>query len=244
LLDPVVDAIHQLEADRPLLCQLLSVWRKLLKHAEEFERQQPTRATNVAATFKRRHLIHSDDAHYAAFLLDPINFSQNNLGTWMPPFDDLDDAEIERAHACLKMLAGPDGEDACNELSSLEAVGVKARTLPELTKRITDENGKVQVASIEARVNFWASSAAATAFPKLAAVTPTAFLTLNADLAHVAGAVLRRVCPVLHPAKVLLLSCYATAADVAQGRLTGLQAQVVLVPEGPLRNAWGLSLTT
>jgi hypothetical protein len=66
---------------------------------------------------------------------------------------------------------------------------------------------------------------------------PPPLLTLNADLAHVAGAVLRRVCPVLHPAQVLLLSCYATAADVAQGRLTGLQAQVVLVPEGPLRNA-------
>ena len=61
-------------------------------------------------------------------------------------------------------------------------------------------------------------------------------LTLHADIAHAAGDVLRRVCPALHPAQVLLLSCYATAVDAAQGRLTGVQDQVLLLPAGPLRN--------
>ncbi len=61
-------------------------------------------------------------------------------------------------------------------------------------------------------------------------------LTPDADLAHLAGDVLRRVCPALHPAQALLLSCYATAVDAAQGRLTGVQDQVLLLPAGPLRN--------
>jgi hypothetical protein len=182
LLDPVVDAIHQLEADRPLLSQLLSVWRHLLAHSEAFERQHPTRATNVAAMFQRRHLIHADDAHYASFLLDPINFSKNGVNAWMPPFDQMDQAEVDRVHACLKALAAPDGDAAVEQLNSLEAVGVNAamaRTLPKLTERVEDESGKVQLAPVAARVNFWASSTAVAAYPKLAAAAQR-LLTMHA----------------------------------------------------------------
>lgn len=59
----------------------------------------------------------------------------------------------------------------------------------------------------------------------------------DAGLAHLADVLLRRVCPSLHPAQTLLMAAYATEEDVERGRLTGLDAQRLLVPEGPLRNA-------
>jgi hypothetical protein len=59
----------------------------------------------------------------------------------------------------------------------------------------------------------------------------------DAGLAHLAGVVLRRVCPSLHPAQTLLLAAYSTEDDARRGRLTDLEAQHLLVPDGPLRNA-------
>lgn len=42
LVQPVCDAIHQLEADRPLLSQMRPIWQKLLAHAAEFDAQHAT----------------------------------------------------------------------------------------------------------------------------------------------------------------------------------------------------------
>jgi hypothetical protein len=54
-----------------------------------------------------------------------------------------------------------------------------ARTLPKLTERIEDERGKVQLAPVAARINFWASSTAVAAYPKLAAAVQR-LLTMHA----------------------------------------------------------------
>jgi len=51
-----------------------------------------------------------------------------------------------------------------------------------------------------------------------------------------AAALLRAVCPDLHPAQTLLLAAFADPDHIRQGRLTGLPTQVYLVPEGPVRN--------
>lgn len=52
----------------------------------------------------------------------------------------------------------------------------------------------------------------------------------------VAALVLRGVCPTLHPVQTLLLAAFSTEVHARQGRLTGVEAQRVLMPEGVLRN--------
>lgn len=47
--------------------------------------------------------------------------------------------------------------------------------------------------------------------------------------------VLQQVCPTLHPAQTLLLAAYASAAQIQQGRLSGVSRQRLLIPDGPLR---------
>jgi hypothetical protein len=54
-----------------------------------------------------------------------------------------------------------------------------ARTLPRLTELIEDERGKVQLAPVAACINFWASSTAVAAYPKLAAAAQY-LLTMHA----------------------------------------------------------------
>jgi hypothetical protein len=39
LMQPINDAIHQFEADKPLLSQVLPTWRRLIDHAKEIDRQ-------------------------------------------------------------------------------------------------------------------------------------------------------------------------------------------------------------
>jgi hypothetical protein len=53
---------------------------------------------------------------------------------------------------------------------------------------------------------------------------------------HLATVALKGVCPSLHPVQTLLLAGFSSAVDARQGRLTGLEAQSVLLPQGVLRN--------
>ena len=46
--------------------------------------------------------------------------------------------------------------------------------------------------------------------------------------------VLGQVCPILHPAQVLLCAAFSTVTDVQQGRLTRVGSQRLLLPAGPL----------
>jgi hypothetical protein len=64
------------------------------------------------------------------------------------------------------------------QLRNLEALAVSTdiiRFRSVLTKRTTDESGKVQVATIAARVNIWASSDVMGAYTNLAAVRAAPF---------------------------------------------------------------------
>jgi hypothetical protein len=54
-----------------------------------------------------------------------------------------------------------------------------ARTLPKLTELIEDESGRLQLAPVAARANFWASSTAVAADPSLAAAAQR-LLTMHA----------------------------------------------------------------
>jgi hypothetical protein len=46
---------------------------------------------------------------------------------------------------------------------------------------------------------------------------------------------LRLICPALHPLQTLLLAAFSTTQHAQQGRLSGVAAQHLLIPEGPLR---------
>ena len=48
--------------------------------------------------------------------------------------------------------------------------------------------------------------------------------------------VLTAVCPTLHPAQTLLLAVFASEDHAAQGRLSNVNAQRCLIPDGPLRH--------
>jgi hypothetical protein len=58
--------------------------------------------------------------------------------------------------------------------------------------------------------------------------TTPAWVPLAALLLHLA-------CPTLHPLQTLLLSAFSSPVHAGQGRLTGVDAQRILIPEGPLR---------
>jgi exonuclease III len=51
----------------------------------------------------------------------------------------------------------------------------------------------------------------------------------------IATALLQRVCPTLHPVQTMLLSAWSTHEHALLGRLTGVNAQRLLIPDGPLR---------
>ncbi len=50
-----------------------------------------------------------------------------------------------------------------------------------------------------------------------------------------AAMLLQRVCPALHPVQTLLLAASSSPLHAGQGRLTGVNDQRLLIPEGPLR---------
>ena len=71
LAQPVSDAIHQLEADRPLLSQVWKVWQQLLAHATEFDERTALGMQDVAPLFKDYYKKHFDATWVGAWLLDP-----------------------------------------------------------------------------------------------------------------------------------------------------------------------------
>ena len=59
LVQPVCDAIHQLEADRPLLSRVLPIWVHLLNHAKAFDaKYELTCNARTARIFNRRFALH------------------------------------------------------------------------------------------------------------------------------------------------------------------------------------------
>ena len=65
LIEPICDAIHQVEADRPLLSQLLRVYNTIIEHARAWAaRADVTGAlsSGVVAAVERRFKLHYDSS--------------------------------------------------------------------------------------------------------------------------------------------------------------------------------------
>ena len=108
LIKPVSDAIHQAEADRPLLSQLLRIYNTLVMHAKAWAARPDVPASlsrGVVAAFERRFELHYDPAWAAAFLVDPL-FAVNTDGNWGMPFSELTSQQLRDAKVCITRLVG------------------------------------------------------------------------------------------------------------------------------------------
>jgi hypothetical protein len=175
VVQPVMDAIHTIEADKPLLSQMLPLYNKLQEHFTSVEEECDERVAedNLLQLFKDRREKHFHDCFYAAFLLDPINFQLNAASKWTMPFNKLSREEVSIAFKVMKGLA----VEATQEVGDLKAEWSKAQLrplapdlaehIPHLTTRTARGDGTVAVAAVEERVTWWMSFAA-DAYPLLA----------------------------------------------------------------------------
>jgi hypothetical protein len=95
--------------------------------------------------------------------------TKNSLGTWFSPFQQFDGEQLDGVQGCLTELGGDSIQE---KFAGLEALGVPiamSRILAKLTEREATLLG-VQLCPIAAHLSFWASPAAAAAFPALASV--------------------------------------------------------------------------
>ncbi|EFJ41638.1 hypothetical protein VOLCADRAFT_98396 [Volvox carteri f. nagariensis] len=126
LMQPVSDAIHQFEGDRPSIGQVLKVQRALDAHFAEFDKQNPDmmvkprgnkEAVGVQSVYEqRRGSTLSNVLVPLAHALDPINFVQLNGGdNWFPPFHELSKEERKDARKLAAEVYAGNGEGATEE---------------------------------------------------------------------------------------------------------------------------------
>jgi hypothetical protein len=167
LITPICDAIHQLEADKPLLSWLLPTWVMLIRHVRAFEEQHADsdtvagEASSILEIVQKRMDNHYDNSWAASHLLDPMFAQQGEQGWYMLKGrgDMLPARVVAHALACLKELAGAGNEAAVQaEFTRLKLAPLPpdmAADLPELTKRTQKDGGGVVVAPAEMRRGWW-----------------------------------------------------------------------------------------
>ncbi|KAG5189338.1 major facilitator superfamily domain-containing protein [Tribonema minus] len=79
LVQPVSDAIHQVESDKPLLSQMLPIWKQLLQHAADFDDHiDNVERSPVLPLFERRYNTHFDKSVLGPFL---PNYAERRFGS-------------------------------------------------------------------------------------------------------------------------------------------------------------------
>lgn len=162
LVQPVSDAIHQLESDQPLLSQMLPIWKQLLEHAKAFdEHEDNAKRAAVLPLFERRYEVHRDKTWPAAFALDPIHAIEQD-GEWFMPLSKLSSIELQAAKACCIELGGvQNAQDIKTELFKLQLSPLPEHmtdALPMLTTRTTVTEGrrvKTKLADSTMRRGWW-----------------------------------------------------------------------------------------
>ena len=108
LMQPISDAIHQLEADCPLLSQVLNVWNGLIEHSENWAAGRPAAfSRGMVAAFKARFTKHYQPEMAAACALDPINFTMQGADHMQLPVDGLTVQQRKDVVASITRLNGP-----------------------------------------------------------------------------------------------------------------------------------------
>jgi hypothetical protein len=135
LVDKIMDAIHQMEADRPLLSRVLPMMKCLEKVAEDFEDECPELATGykrkkdtpssdpgefdtMTDVFHRRlREFVFRDCYASAYVLDPVNFLYEvSEDIWRLPVSLLSASETEAVVMDLHRNGGEVAVDEWNDL--------------------------------------------------------------------------------------------------------------------------------
>jgi hypothetical protein len=198
LIDPIMEEIHRLEADQPLLSSMVPVVSGLLEHAETFSKEHPELASthgvegladfecessddelsleaSLLSLFQSRLKdFYMKDCMFVAYMLDPANFVTPNKGlTYQLPWDTLSDDEISRFTDEVERLGG---EPALEHLQTVRSKGIAFKNkLDQLNAKKCVAvmcAGAGEVATIRApvhRKDLWTSALAST-FPELSIV--------------------------------------------------------------------------
>lgn len=102
---PVMDAIHTLEGDKPFLSQLRPVYKQLRQHFQGIKEAADTptkvRASSMLQVVEQRLEKHYKPCFDAAYVMDPINFIKQE-GDWYPPVSTLSNSERKAAFEVSK----------------------------------------------------------------------------------------------------------------------------------------------
>jgi hypothetical protein len=159
----ICDAIHQLEADKPLLSWLLPTWVKIIHHVRAFEQQHADNDVlqgddaSLVDVVKKRFDTHYDPSWAAAYLVDPMFAKQGEQGWYLfKQRELLSTPKQDDALAFLKILAGPGNAAAVQEeftrLKLAPLPAAMAKDLPTLVRQTpAAEGGATIVASAEMR---------------------------------------------------------------------------------------------
>jgi hypothetical protein len=177
LMGPVMDAIHTLEADQPMLSYLSSVYDGLRDIFEAFSKANPSLADGEIPTDMRKKdssptkitLVESFDRDRefmwrpvmsAAAILDPLNWRVNGMGKYHVPVQRYSTTMQEELLEVVKAFE-KDEERAEDELVELECFmfdGKYTNKLNKLTeKRVVKEGGRerTEVSNHKARLGFF-----------------------------------------------------------------------------------------
>ena len=180
LLGPVMDAIHQLEADQPMLSFIKPLWQQLQTHFTEFTEDNADLAKGEVPADKRKknpkptkisllQLLEQDRvklwhlAMDAAAVLDPVCWKQNARKLYHVLVSSLEEKTRERVDKLLTGFA-EDEEDAERELTELEVTSFPQRfnkVLDLMSRRTEVRKGKrtvIQVQPSNERVDFYNNS--------------------------------------------------------------------------------------
>jgi hypothetical protein len=115
LVDVVLDMIHQLEGDTPLVSQVLPgpMIKMLERHVAKFSDKFPNLSIGNVDKLARPMLLEEilerrvreflyKDCFAAAFLLDPMHWVKNASDLWVLPFQVVTDKEHTDAESCIE----------------------------------------------------------------------------------------------------------------------------------------------
>lgn len=152
LLQPFSDAIHQIEADRPMLAQCHQVVEALAKHVQAFaqkyeDKRDGTIVLRLRETFQRRYdTVHGasrapiyNAAYTAAYLLDPyfaVYSEEEGTGIWNVPGVSSD--QQGQAVELVKRVGGP---TAARQMRIL-ILGGYPKSMAGFVEAVADESQK------------------------------------------------------------------------------------------------------
>lgn len=172
LVQPFSDAIHKMEADKPMLSQVTPIWQALEEHVDAFVVKHPDEKFKcLPSMLKRRRDKHCPDAAYAAVALDPCYFVQEESGEWSAAIITMDPDELERVEKyCERFVASDEIAALRKELAMLRLAPLPKQfnCLYEVCADRREEDGKIFLMTADQRRGLWTRNLAKAGFPLLA----------------------------------------------------------------------------